>query len=349
MRVAFFVNPIAGYGLLDNRKDSANIEEFDFQKSISAKRAREFLSLLDRKRIELIVPEGVMGTEVVGQVVSVHKVSKMHVGSTDAEDTRRFVKSLNPNECDILVFVGGDGTARDVLASIHSDIPVLGVPSGLKMYSGVFAQDPQKAALIVNNFDPATTRFTEADVLDMDINDPGKRVEQFGVLRIPLIEGIVSQGKTEYSEYDTEDLIDFVLETLEDGRYYFISTGHTCKSVMKRLGYDTNPLGIDLIKNGKLVEEDLDRARILHYASLENCSLVVSPLGGQNFLFGRGNRQIDGSVIEAIGFENVIIIAGTEKMMECRDLLVDLPGSNLPDFVRVISGYGRYRIVPLRK
>ncbi len=349
VRVAFFVNPLAGYGLLQNLKDSADPESFDPEMSVSAKRAIEFLNLVEKNRLEITVPDGMMGTGILGSALPVHNVFSMHSGETSAEDTRRFVRSLKPGECDILVFVGGDGTARDILESLDPAIPVIGVPSGLKMYSGVFAQDPARAALVLNNFDPSEAEFTEAEILDMDVNSPEKRVEHFGELRVPVIRGMISQGKTEYAESDPEDLIDFIEEQMEPGRYYFISTGHTCKKIIQRLGYETSPLGIDVIRDGRLIEEDLDRERILHYASLGESSLITSPLGGQNFLFGRANRQIDSTVVNAIGFENVIVISGPEKLNNCRDLLVDLPGCDVPAYVRVISGYGQYRMVPIRK
>ena len=345
MELAFLVNPVAGYGLLSNLKDSDVLKEFHPDKAPSLAKAREFAALLKRPDLRVLAPSGIMGESLLPEGVAIASIFPVDELQSTSRDTTQFVKSLTADSCDLLVFVGGDGTTRDILDSIDENIPVLGIPAGLKMYSGVFAQSPARAAMVVNSYSKEQARFGQSEVLDLVSSEGATVVKHFGNLKVPVMEGVVSQGKTEYAESDLEDLIDYILSLLSDDKYYIVSTGHTCKHIIERLGYHTDPLGVDILKGRKLVARDVDSEEMLRVAHSGPCTLILSPLGGQNFLFGRGNRQIDATVIKAIGPDNVFIISGQEKMRDMQNLLVDLGEPVMPVYVRVTYGFGLSKMV----
>ncbi len=345
MKVAFVINPIAGYGFYSNTKDTRNVMDFDRNTSMALKAADIFLTGLDLSRLIFIVPTGVMGQDLVelhhGKILRTVGVSDW---PTTEKDTEEFVKSLSSNECDVLVFVGGDGTARCIQRSLAGGIPVLGVPSGLKMYSGIYAISPEKAAIAINAFIDGEIISQQSDIMDM--SDDGEIIN-FGTI-LGLSSPLVSEsGKTEYSVQGIEDLEEYVIDNMNEDSYYIIGTGSTCKSIEDRLGVVADPLCIDLYRGKKLLRKDASEHDLLSLPADENIHLILSPLGGQGFLFGHGNRQITWSVIEKVGFDNILVISSPEKLSNLHNLYAYVPDSHLPAFVRVLYGYGRFRVIKL--
>ncbi|EQD52627.1 ATP-NAD/AcoX kinase [mine drainage metagenome] len=345
MKVAFVINPIAGYGFYSNNKDTRDIGNFDRNTSIALKAADIFLNRLDLSRSIFVVPTGIMGQDLVelhqGKILRAFQVPDW---PTTEKDTENFVKSLSRDECDVLVFVGGDGTARCIQRSLAEGIPVLGVPSGLKMYSGIYAISPEKAAIAINAFIDSEVIAQPSDIMDM--NEDGKIVN-FGTI-LGLSSPLISQsGKTEYSVQGIADIEEYVIDNMHEDSYYIIGTGSTCKSIEDRLGVTADPLCIDLYRGKKLLRKDASEHDLLSLPEGGNIQLILSPLGGQGFLFGHGNRQITWPVIKKVGFDNILVISSTEKLSSLRHLYAYVPDSRIPAFVRVLYGYGRFRVLRL--
>lgn len=355
VNIGFFVNPLAGYGGTVNHKGSDNLILPDIEKSVSIVKALSFLDRLKTKDLYFFVPSGIMGEELLKRsgIEKYESISEPSA-TTTAGDTMDFVSNLCDRDVDILIFVGGDGTARDVLSSLRKDVPVMGIPSGVKMYSSVFAINVEQAAEFVNEIslsgDFETTKGEVVDI-DEDMYRSGiLEAKLFGELYIPISERIVGVSKAEYSESGTEGIVEYIIDNMKVDRCYIIGPGSTCKSILKELGYNTNILGFDLLKNKKLMGEDVGENRIYESASTSPVTLIISPIGGQGFVLGRGNKQISGRVLEKIGMENIFVIAAPQKMNDLDKLYVDIdtgPEFNVPKYVKVLYGYGRFRLLSL--
>ncbi|MGC8515009.1 MAG: ATP-NAD kinase family protein [Thermoplasmata archaeon] len=345
MKVALLINPIAGYGFYSNLKDTISAADFDRDKSISLKAGDIFLSGLDLANVTFTVPSGIMGQDLaVEHHCSIGRTVKVSDWPTSARDTEAFVRSLSSEDCDLLVFVGGDGTARCIQRTIARNIPVLGVPAGLKMYSGVYAINPEKAAIAVNSIISGDIVTAQVDILDLD--------ENMEIVNYGTVLGISSQmtlqgGKTEYAAQGIDGIVEYVTGNMEENTYYIFGTGSTCKSIENILGYDADPLCIDIYIGKSLLKSDASEADILSIGKGSSIQLIMSPLGGQGFLFGHGNRQITSRVIEKIGFENILVVSSQEKLSDLSCLYAYMPGAHFPDFIRVLYGYGRFRVIRL--
>jgi predicted polyphosphate/ATP-dependent NAD kinase len=345
MKIAFLVNPIAGYGFYLNHKDTVGTDNFDREKSLSLRTADAFISALDIAKITFTVPSGIMGHDLaVDHHCSIQRTVNVSDWPTSEKDTEAFVNSLSAEDCDLLVFVGGDGTARCIQRTIAKNIPVLGVPAGLKMYSGVYAITPEKAAIAVNSIISGDMATSQMDILDMNEN---REIVNYGTVLGLSSPMILQGGKTEYAIQGIDGILEYVIENMEENRCYVIGTGSTCKAIEDRLGYDSDPLNIDIYMGKSLVKSDASESDILSIGEGRNIQLILSPLGGQGFLFGHGNRQITWRVIQKIGFENILVVSSPEKLYDLRCLYAYMPGAHFQGFIRVLYGYGRFKVMRL--
>ncbi len=355
MRIGFLVNPIAGMG---GRVGLKGTDGWAYREAIkrgaepvAPKRAQEFLSALKSLcRVELLVAPGIMGEDEARAVEypSFSVVGGSVGNETSREDTIRFARAMIDEGVGLLVFVGGDGTARDVLDATKGRIPVLGVPSGVKMYSSVFAVNPRAAARVVALYAEGKAAIVQGEVMDID-EEAFRRnrlsVKLYGFMPTIACEGLLQASK-EPSRAETEldnmmEIAEYLVEeVLKPDVLYFLGPGSTVKAVADALGVEKTLLGVDAVINGRLVGKDLDERGALEVLSRHRgpAAIIVTPIGGQGFLFGRGNQQISPRVIRAVGIENVIIIATRRKMRKLRRLLVD---TGDPELDRLLSGYRR--------
>ena len=344
MKMAFFINPAAGSGFFLNQKDSRSDYITNQERLIAIEAGNAFLRAIDQSKLQIVTPTGIMGS-ISLEENNLRAVLEVEVAryNTTVNDTVKFIKSINNMNVDLLVFVGGDGTARDILENIDAKIPVLGVPSGLKMYSGIFAITPQRAAEVVNAFAAGSELVEPADILDLDED---RKIRHYGTLLKPSSEWVVPSGKTEYLTSDPSDIVNFIFDYLEDDCTYIIGTGATCKKIMLKMGIESDPLAIDIVRGRKLTKSDANEKDLL--ALSDKCiKIIISPLGGQNFLLGHGNRQITGRVLEKIGFSNIIVISAPEKIEYTDRLFIDVDTAELPSYVKVLIGYGKYRVMKI--
>ncbi len=264
-----------------------------------------------------------------------------------AADTGAAAAALVTRGVDVLVFAGGDGTARDVLDAVGEQQPVLGIPAGVKMHSGVFAVSPEAAGeLLLALSQAGLVGLVPREVRDIDeeaFRHDVVRSRYYGQLMVPG-EGRYLQhtkiGGRESPELVAADIAEWVAEQMAPEITYLVGPGSTTAILMEHLGLDNTLLGVDVIRDGQLLASDVDEAGLL--AQLEAAPgparILVTAIGGQGHIFGRGNQQFSPAVIRRVGIEGIEVLAAKSKItaLEGRPLLVD---TNDPDLDRELCGY----------
>jgi predicted polyphosphate/ATP-dependent NAD kinase len=261
------------------------------------------------------------------------------------------------NGIDLLLFCGGDGTARDV-ASVAGQIPILGIPAGVKMHSGVFAISPEAAAELALGFirGELLTRETEIVDVDEDLYRCGElQTRLYAAAKTPYKPVLVQERKRIYSSADEEEFKNqialFASEFMRDGSAYVLGAGTTTARIAELLGMGKTLLGVDVIKDGKLLAKDAAELDLLELIATErSVKIILSPIGAQGFILGRGSQQISAEVLRRVGTENLIIISTPHKLAELPYLLADCGDKGLD---RALSGRKRvvtgYRIAQLKE
>jgi predicted polyphosphate/ATP-dependent NAD kinase len=274
-------------------------------------------------------------------------------GSSTGEDTKNACKRFLEEGVELLMFCGGDGTARDVYSVVDREVPIIGIPAGVKMHSAVFAITPKGTAQIAEHFVEGKAEVRDAEVMDTDEDAYRRnelRMKVFGYARTPYEPVLVQQGKSIFQSVSEESAKDeiarFACEFMRDGSLYILGAGTTIHKVAELLGLgdEKTLLGVDAVKEGKLVGKDLNEQGLLRLLENEqNAKLLVSPIGAQGFVFGRGNQQLSAKVLEKVGVENVIVLATPHKLVETPFLLVDTGSEALDEqlsgYVSVVCGY----------
>jgi predicted polyphosphate/ATP-dependent NAD kinase len=255
---------------------------------------------------------------------------------------------------DLLLFAGGDGTARDIHDVIGDRLAVVGIPTGCKIHSGVFAAHPRAAGELARMFlEGAVTRTGEIEVMDIDedaFRAGELRARLYGYLRVPveprLTQGAKAGARGRSEEAAVAAIAERIVEEMRAGRMYIIGSGTTTRAVMKRLGLPDTLLGVDVVLDGSLVAADANEARLLTLlGETHEAEIVVSPIGGQGFIFGRGNQQLSPEVIRAVGGENVRVIATPGKLLSLpfHRMRVDTGDSEMDEMLRghrrVVTSY----------
>jgi len=347
--LGLIVNPVAGMGGAVGLKGTDGRAVLKKAVALGAKptaaiRAELFLSELksvDRK-IRLIVGVGNMGEKEAvscGFACTVFGKSKKE---TSAEDTREIAREIADASADLLVFCGGDGTARNVLEAINIDIPVLGVPTGVKMHSSVFAVDPKAAAAITVGFLRGELPVREAEVMDVDesaFREDRVSSKLYGYLLTPyepyLIQGAKMASPITESELRNQAAIAiYIIETMKPDVLYIVGPGTTTRTIGDLLGTKKTLLGVDIFCNKKIVASDANEKQILEKIQGKTAQIIVTPIGGQGFIFGRGNQQISPHVIRRVGLGNILVIATEGKLRNLKSLRVDSGDPSLDDALR---------------
>ncbi|WP_136687913.1 ATP-NAD kinase family protein [Halorhabdus amylolytica] len=347
-RVGILLNPIAGMGGrvglkgTDGKVAEARQRGAEPRAPDRARRALDALASHDT--VSVVTVAGIMGADIAREAgfdptVVAEPVAgpAASIGETTAADTRRAVAALVAADVDVVVFVGGDGTAVDVaetLDGLGSEIPMLGVPAGVKVYSGVFAVDPTAAAEIVTTFEETEP----GDVLDLD-EDAFREGEVSTVLR--------STAKTpvDRRRQSPKQRVGGTVETLATGvaagvdpeTTYVFGPGSTVGAIESQLGFEGSPLGVDVWRDGNVLVEDGGESEILASLGTDNV-VFVSPIGGQGFVFGRGNQQLSPAVLRQ---SDVRIVASRRKLDGIGVLRVDTGDRALDERLR---GWHRVRV-----
>jgi predicted polyphosphate/ATP-dependent NAD kinase len=370
LRLGFLINPVAGMGGKVGLKGTDNIERSAMRmgaKPVAPARAMEFLNRLKtlefKEQLKIITCPAPMGQEEVEAAGFSAAVLRMRLKSkTTANDTKNAVGLMAEKKADIVVFVGGDGTARDILdalLNVKIDVPVLGVPSGVKMYSGIFAVNPSDAALVVEAFAKKNAELAEFEI--MDTNEAGIREDQFNVHLYGFLSGPSLPMRIQGSKQVSAETLDeqenqlaiarFIVESMNSDGTYILGPGTTVKCVADLLGVEKTLLGVDLYKKGKLVR-DANEAKLLSLIeNWRNTWIILSPIGRQGILFGRGNQQISPEIIRHVGKERIIVGATPSKLQGIENgvLRVDTGADEVNDmlrgYMRVVTDYREWRLV----
>ena len=265
---------------------------------------------------------------------------------TGKEDTLRAAEAMLEVKSDMIVFTGGDGTAIDVMSIVGTQVPILGIPSGVKMYSGVFGTTPRTTGELLRRFISGEASVAEREGMDIDeeaYRDGYLSAELKGYSRTPFIASLVLNEKSAAHTVD-EDLIkeaigERIADDMKQDTLYILGPGSTVASVTDHLGLEKTIFGIDLVRNGELIGSDIDEAGILAEIGDENY-IIISPLGGMGSILGRGNQQISPAVIRKTGKKNIIIVSTPTKLAQTGMLSVDTGDPELDTelygFMRVI-------------
>ena len=345
-RVGFVVNPIAGMGGrvgLKGTDDAFKKARARGAQPRAPERATAALeSLVEHADdLELLTYGGPMGAQTARAIgldaTVVGEPDEGSIGTTTAADTRTAIRAFADRGVDLVLFVGGDGTAVDVaetLAALDHDVPVLGVPAGVKVYSSVFAVSPRAAGRIAARFDATEKR--EVNDLDENAYRAGEvRAQLRGIVRVPVADDI--QSSKQLAGGTVETLASGFVAGVEPGSTYVFGPGGTLGAIKEALGFEGSPLGVDVWRNDDLLARDASESTILACLGDRNV-VVVSPIGGQGFVFGRGNDQISPAVIRRSTIE---IVASRRKLDDLGVLRVD---TGDPEVDESLKGWHRVRV-----
>ncbi|WP_435075576.1 ATP-NAD kinase family protein [Halorubrum sp. HHNYT27] len=264
------------------------------------------------------------------------RVVEAFVGGDGGDDERD-----DDAPVDLVLFVGGDGTAGDVATALEaadSEVPMLGVPAGVKVYSSVFAVSPEDAAEIAATF----SRTERREVMDIDedaYREGEVHPELRAVARVPVADDLQSSKQTASGTVESlaEGVAADIRERDGEGVTFVLGPGSTVGAIKAELGFEPSPIGVDVWRDGEVVVWDGTEAEILDALGDENV-IVVSPIGGQGFVFGRGNPQLSPAVIRRCDLR---IVASRTKLDDIRALRVD---TDDPELDAELAGWVRVRV-----
>ena len=378
VRLGLLVNPDAGLGGRLGLKGSDGQAELARSKGAedrSGPRMRLMLEYFSKLRrsgfegIEWVSSEGRMGTDWLPEGATIGSVRTTHSssGSTSADDTAAAVGALLKEGIDLLVYAGGDGTTRDIVAALDSagspDTPVIGVPTGVKMHSGCFAASPKAAAEVLSAWLDGDLLLASTEVLDLDEERyrQGEWVVQlYAEAMTPAsprwMQGSKQRIEASGEEDTTEGLADHIRELVvsEDGLVIW-GSGGTLRAIAEMNGFQPTNLGIDATLGNEQVGTDLDETGLLEILSSHTgpVTLLLSPMGGQGFLIGRGNLQLSPEVLRAIGIDNILGVVTPAKLLTVRRLRIETGDVNLDAafaakrYMKVLQGYRTTRVLPV--
>jgi len=361
--LGLIVNPIAGMGGAVGLKGTDGKDILEKAIELGAKpnalnRIKELLSELEsiKSKLKFITCPRFMGETLLKEMnfeynLIEHPIFQNieDIYSTTGEHTKIAAKLMRDiDEIKLILFAGGDGTARDIVKAINKEKPCLGIPTGVKIFSSVFSINLKFASSIIIQFLWDEIPLKESEVLDIDEKEyrNDKLVSKlFGYLLIPY-----NPDYTQYSKEGTPDtdlnnqerIAKRIIETLENDIYYLIGPGTTTKAITDHLKQEKTVLGIDLLFNKKIIAHDLNEYQILNYIEGKKTKIIVSLIGRQGFLFGRGNLQLSPKILKKIGAENIIIISTKYKLfnLPSQILKLDTRSSDLDKKMR-----GLYKIL----
>ena len=361
-KIGLIVNPVAGMGGsvgLKGTDDGMHIQAIALgAKPVTPAQTAAFLSALKKSaQITFLAAPGKMGADYLTDAGLPCQIVGEIGQDTTAADTIRIAQEMADEGVELLVFVGGDGTARNIHDAIGNRVPVVAVPSGVKVFSAVFAVSARGAAGIVDAFVDGTG-FTEEEVLDIDeeaFRDNHLSARLYGTLKVPDVRSLIQHGKeasraTASNQEAQLDISDTLSEKIDTDTLYLLGAGSTLKAITDEIGISKTLLGIDALFNGRLIGKDLNEHDLLDLLErYPNRKIIVTPIGGNGFIFGRGTRQFSPAVLQRVGKENILVVATPDKLSRLDCLRVDTgdiaTDQMLSGYMQVIVGYRETRMM----
>ncbi len=357
--IGFIVNPVAGMGGAVGLKgtDGKQILQQAIAlgaKPVAAQRAETFLIELSsaKAHLKLVVGAGNMGEDEAKKMGYTCKVVGEAKTETSSDDTQAIAKAIVEAGVDLLVYCGGDGTTRDIQKAVDMKLPVLGVPTGVKMHSALFAISPQAAARVAIRYLWDWLPIREAEVMDIDeeaFRQGRLSASLFGYMLSPfephLIQGNKMTSPTTENEVENQAAIAvYTIEEMQPNILYIIGPGTTTRTIGDLLDQKKTLLGVDLFLDKKIIAKDANEKQLLELTSGKPTKIIVTPIGGQGFIFGRGNQQISAQIICQVGLDNIVVVATKSKLDKLKSLRVDtgdprLDGEFRARGVSVITDY----------
>ncbi|MDX2321576.1 MAG: ATP-NAD kinase family protein [Moritella sp.] len=359
-KLGIIVNPIAGIGGSVALKGSDNVAQQALSLGAIPQANNRMLQALGQfadlaQRFTVVTAGGEMGERCSLELgFNVDVVYRPTTATTTEQDTYAAVEALLAQDIDLLLFAGGDGTARNICATINDAVPVLGVPAGCKIHSGVYGVTPKAAGCVVRRLILGElVTLADADVMDIDevaFRQGTVKAKRYGEMMVPTdlrYVQSVKMGGIESDELVLTDIAADVMADMED-EYYIMGSGSTVAFAMAELGLDNTLLGVDVVHQHELIAADQTAAQLVALTKDKPCKLVITLIGGQGHIFGRGNQQLSPQLIKQIGKENIIVLATKTKLsaLAGRPLIVDTGDVELDQalsgFIRVTTGYRDY-------
>ena len=319
------------------------------------------LSKLRSLELEFLVAHGRMGADWMPEGSNFQSIGN-YSGETGPEDTSTVVGDFLEREVDLILYAGGDGTTRDIVSSLgESRTPIVGVPGGVKMHSGCFAATPRAAAEVVNAYHLGELLLANTEVMDLDeeVYRQGEwRVRMYGEAMTPASPRWMQGAKEQVESASEEEVLEGLAEHIEDLRkededlLIIWGSGGTLRTLAEMNGLQATLLGID-ISIGEELHNDLNESQILEVLEQHDGTrlLLLSPMGGQGFLIGRGNLQISPEVIRQVGLDNILGIITPSKLLTVNSLRIDTGDEELDaeflqrKYLKMLQGFRTTRIM----
>lgn len=372
LNLGLVINPWAGIGGTVALKGSDNVRE-----QALALGAEPRAQLRTRTALEKLLPwreqlcfhtaAGAMGADLLTELgfpLQIHYTPGEDIST--AADTRAAIAALAAQQLGLIVFAGGDGTARDIYAELDAlgvaeQTAVLGIPAGVKIHSAVYAVSPQAGGEVLADLCVGKPlELIAAPVKDIDeaaYRAGAVSARLFGYLKVPA-HPLLQQSKESARAVESqvvEDIAEQIVDEMQDDITYVLGSGTTCLAIKQYLGIDASLLGVDVVRAGQLLLKDGTESQL--WALLERAdkrALIVTVIGGQGHVFGRGNQQLSPRLLRLIGRQAITVVASPGKLqsLQGRPLLCDSGDPALDAAfagpIRVVTGFRAEALYPLQ-
>lgn len=339
MKIGLIINPVAGIGGPVGLKgsDGADIQALALKKGgtyqSNNKTRTSLKQIIDLKDgVSFITGTGEMGENLLKELGFYYETIGEKKIETTAVDTEEIAEEMVREKIDLLVFSGGDGTARNIYNAVGLSIPCIGIPAGVKIHSAVYANNPKDAGTAIRNYitNKDLANLVESEVMDIDEDKFRNNIVQaklYGYLKVPFFKNLMQQSKAsvKFSEHDIEGIADEIEDRIRENEVdicYLFGTGSTTNKILSKLGFEGSLLGVDILYKNKLVIKDGSENEVYNFCKDKKIILIITIIGGQGHLFGRGNQQISPRIIKLIDKPNIWIVATADK-------IYTLPGNTL--------------------
>lgn len=376
------VNPVAGVGGPAGLAGSDGVDVQGRAAALGAvshgtERAATALGVVARRSPHAVVltAAGSMGETAVQSAGLVARVVATPAMPSTAADTVAATKALARAGATLILFAGGDGTARDVASALSSlgeahgvgsaaagpaPVAALGIPTGVKMYSAVFAVSPRVAGATAADWLDGAVPVRDGEVLDVDeeqMRQARVHPRLYGMMPVASRAGRTQARKAPSPAGEHAAVVRAAraaVSAMRPGVRYLLGPGSTMAELARQLGVPKTPLGVDVVLDGRLLRAAASEADLLEEAGRGPAQAVVTVIGGQGFVLGRGNQQLSAAVLARMGSDPLMIVAPEQKLVDLhgRPLFVDTGDpavdARLAGFVRVVTGSGTvslYRLV----